>query len=224
MLDAQRSPKRLVSPSSSPHSSFSSMATRLAVTGGAISGSILGSASILSKMRPLMGLSSTSLEFNFSSLSLDGSDSGFGSRSSSSLNSSESVFFFKPSQPFEKYDLSKDFQGSTSSINLDELEQSPAAPLIENFLEPWLSQLKNVNTLSGAPLERKHIPSAKTSSPNPTPTKSETEPPELTSVNDVAASLKAYASSRTAEVQQILESLNASRLLVPYLDLALPST
>lgn len=211
-----------MSPSTSPHSSFSSMTTRRPVTGGSISGSIFGSSSTLSKMRPLMGLSSSSLEFNFASLTLDGSDNGFGSRSSSSLNSSESVFFFKPSQPFEKYDLSKDFQGSTSSINLDELEQSPAAPLIENFLEPWLSQLKNVNTLSGAPLERKQNISTKSSSPNALQTKSETESPELTSVDDVAASLKAYASSRTTQVQQILESLNASRLLVPYLDLALP--
>eukprot|EP01122_Echinamoeba_exundans_P014016 TRINITY_DN6262_c0_g1_i1.p1 TRINITY_DN6262_c0_g1~~TRINITY_DN6262_c0_g1_i1.p1 ORF type:complete len:360 (+),score=41.03 TRINITY_DN6262_c0_g1_i1:244-1323(+) len=221
MLDAQKSPKRLMSPGSSPHSAFSSMVARRALGSNSISGSILGNTSSLSLMRPLMGLSSPSLDFNFSGLALDTTHENYASRSASSTNSSEAVLYFKPSQPFEKYDLSKEFQGASTSINFDELEQSPAAPLIEAFLEPWLTSLSNVRT-SSLSRDTSRTSSSQTSVATTEEDVSETSRAPLASVADVAASLKEFARSRPVAVQELLDALNAPRLLVPYLDLDLP--
>jgi hypothetical protein len=168
-----------------------------------------------------MGLSSPSLDFNFSGLALDTTHENYSSLSASSLNSSEAVLYFKPSQPFEKYDISKEFQGASTSINLDELEQSPAAPLIEAFLEPWLTSLSNVRT-SSLSRESSRPGSSPTAPRSTEEDHAETSRAPLSSVADVAASLKEFARGRPVAIQELLDALNAPRLLVPYLDLDLP--
>lgn len=157
------------------------------------------------------------MALNFAGLTLDAPDESFAS--SSAVNSSESVFFFKPSLPFERYDLTKDFHGSGTSINLEELEQSPAAPFIENFLEPWLQRLRGTVRTAGAQGFRASTsPNSSSSSTD----ESSDEEDVLASVADVAASLTAYARSKPTSILDLLEALHTSRLLVPYLDLDLP--